>query len=113
MYEHEVSIEAIILVLHRSSIIVFSYIQLKAPKEDHPKHKDLYQINSKHLIESTLAGKLNEFRKQKELKENDLIFLDYNVKPKPVNIRDVILKHKVSFDRRQSLTWMPCYYDLM
>ena len=94
--------------MHRS-VSNFSYIQLEE-LEDHPEllYKDLYPINSKHFIESTLTSKLSEFHKQKELKKEDLIFVEYKFidKPERVKICDVILKYTVSW---QSLnkTWIP------
>ena len=88
-----------ITVLH-GSVNNFSYIQLEEQKEeDHPEllYKDLYLINSKHFVEFTLTSKLSEFRKQKELKKDDLIFVEYKFKPKRAKICDVILKNKVSW----------------
>ena len=64
----------------------FSYIQLKELEEEHPQHENLYPINSKHFIEFALTsdGTLNKFRAQKELKKNDVIFLEYIILPKHV-----------------------------
>ena len=51
---------------------------------------------TKHFTESAFSSTLNKFRERKGLKESDIIFLEYKVKPKDVkNIRDVILRYKV------------------
>ena len=84
--------------MHIKLDLLFSYIQLKDLEEEHPQHENLYPINSKHFTESSLTSKctLNKFREEKELKKNDLIFLEYKYKPKRVKVRDVILRYKVS-----------------
>ena len=73
---------------------------MKELEEDCPQYDNLYPINSKHFAESALTSerKLSKFRKKNQLKENDLIFLEYNFEPnaKRAKYRDVILKYKVS-----------------